>query len=447
MSLFLTGKKFIRSLTPSLVLQSYHTVLSYGSHALFGFPANNLLVIGITGTKGKTTTSNYIWSVLNHAGIKTGIISTANIRIGDEQSLNYYHMTMPGRTAIARLMNSMVKAGCKVCVVETTSEGLKQERHRGISYDIAVFTNLTPEHLPSHGGSFEKYKQTKGKLFSSLKKTRYKKLSVFNTVGTTIIVNSDSEHAPYYLSFEAHNKYTYGLHSGEYQARNIVSSWKGTKFDVNGHEYTTHLIGAFNVYNILPALIIGKILGIEPTAIDTGLKSLTTIPGRMEIITKPTDPFQIIVDYAHENQSMNALLESARTLKDNDQTHGKIIVLLGAEGGGRDPRKRFEMGETVAKKADIAIVTNVDPYDDNPQSIIEDIAQTAEKFGMKRSQNLFTIEDRRQAIEFAINLAQKNDIILITGKGAEQSMIIKGKTIPWDDRTIVHEIISQKFNH
>ncbi len=446
-------KKTIRSITPHVVLTAYHALLSYIGHILAGMPSKKMVVIGVTGTKGKTSTANFIWSVLNAANIKTCIISTANIRIGGNETLNYYHMTMPGRFAIPSLMKDMVKAGCSVCVVETTSEGLKQQRHRGIVYDIAVFTNLTPEHLPSHNNSFEEYKQTKGLLFKAVQDRGVKQNSVRKTIlgrqiPTAIITNADSEHMPYYAGFGADTKVTYSLTHGDVVATAIKSNSGGTSFTVGSTAYTTPILGTFNVYNILPALIIGRILGAPEQDMVKGIASLAGIPGRMQVMTQANSPFMVIVDYAHEKQSMNAVLDSAQNIRaehnrDNSQltSNGRIIVLLGAEGGGRDPRKRFEMGEVVAHKADIAYVTNVDPYEDDPKIILEDIAQTAEKFGKVRNTNLFVIEDRTEAITHAISNAKAGDIILVTGKGAEQSMIIGGKSIAWDDRKVVEQVL------
>ncbi len=452
MSVFQKAKKIVRACTPDTVLVVYHAFLSYLGHAIAGMPSKSMVVIGVTGTKGKTSTANFIWSVLNAANIKTGIISTANIRIGGTETLNHYHMTMPGRFAIPGLMKDMVKAGCSVCVVETTSEGLKQQRHRGIIYDIAIFTNLTPEHLPSHNNSFDEYKKTKGLLFKAIQNRglgaqAYRKTILGKKIPTAIIANADSEHSPYYLSFGADEHITYGFKEGNIQASKIVGTSGGTSFTVGNMQYSTPIIGTFNVYNILPALIVGNLLGAEQRLIAKGVSDLKGIPGRMEVMTKSTDPFMVIVDYAHEKQSMNAVLESMHTIRAERQQNssnsqaGRIIVALGAEGGGRDPRKRFEMGEVVAQRADIVYVTNVDPYEDDPQKILEDIAQTAEKFGKKRNADLFVIEDREEAIKHAIEHAQKGDIVVITGKGAEQSMIIGGKSIPWDDREVVRKYL------
>ncbi len=421
-----------------LVPQWWHSLRHY-SIALrgaikYGFPSKKMIVIGVTGTKGKTSVINFIWSVLMAGGIKTGIITTANIRIGDVETLNPYHMTMPGRALIQKIMADMVTAGCKVCLVETTSEGMKQSRHIGVVYDIAVFTNLTPEHLPSHGGSFEKYKIAKGKLFASLAK--HHKVIDGKKIDSVIIANTDSEHAPYYLNFKADKKITFGVNSlADVMADSIQETHDGVTFNLAGKPFTLSILGGFNVYNALPAIAIGRLMNISDDLIRKGLNDLKLIPGRMEVIAEG-QPFTVIVDYAHEKQSITGVLKTANAMK---KPGAKTIILLGAEGGGRDKAKRPIMGELAGKMADYVVVSNVDPYDDDPTEIVESIAVVAEKFGKIRNTDVFVIEDRRAGINKALSLAKAGDIVLICCKGAEQSMITNTGSIPWDDRKVVRE--------
>lgn len=431
-------KKIIKKLTPHPLLSLYHILLAASSALLYGRPSRKMIVIGITGTKGKTSAANFLWSALNAAGKKTGLITTANIRIGDKEILNAYHMTMPGRFAIQKLMAEMLKEHCTFCIVETTSEGLKQFRHVGIHYDIAVFTNLTPEHLTSHNNSFDAYKNMKGKLFKTLSKTLRKNIEG-EVIPKVIIANADSPHSPFFLQFHADKKIAFGVHGGSIRASSIVSDEHGVNFTVNNNPYKLSMLGEFNVYNALPAIVVAELFNLPHEKVSYGLKALTLIPGRMEKI-EAGQPYIVIVDYAHEKASMTALLETAKKIKKPDS---KIIVLLGAEGGGRDKRKRPEMGQVAADYADFVVVSNVDPYEDDPTQIIEDIAKASETAGKIRGQNLFTIEDRRAGIAKALSLAQKNDIVLLTGKGAEQSMIINGQVIPWDDRNVVREEIAK----
>jgi len=435
-------KIIIKHLTPSWTLHTYHYLLALAGACLYRFPSQQMVVIGITGTKGKTSTANFIHTTLNASGHKTGIISTANIKIGTEESLNKYHMTMPGRFTIHKLMRQMVNTGCTHCVVETTSEGLKQYRHIGIAYDYAIFTNLTPEHLTSHGGSFEKYKETKGKLFKAVADRKTKIISG-KTIPKTIIANADSDHASYFLNFEVDKKITYSnQNKGNVNANEIGTTTHGISFKADNHQYTSPILGTFNVENILPAIIVAQEEGGTPEQINVGLNNLKSIPGRMEIIDVGQD-FTVIVDYAHEKESMTRVLDTGRSIVGS--TH-KVIVLLGAEGGGRDKAKRPIMGALAGQKADFVIVSNVDPYDDNPQEILEDIAKASTENGKTLNQNLFVIADRRAGIAQALSLANSGDIVLITGKGAEQSMILGNQTIPWDDRVVVREELENQFN-
>jgi len=343
-------------------------------------------------------------------------------------------MSMPGRFTIQKLMAQMVKNGCKFCIVETTSEGIKQYRHIGVYYDIAIFTNLSPEHLEAHNGSFEKYKKTKTKMFAAL--SSHKKIIDGKRIEKVIIANKDSEHADDFLNFNADKKITFALkNKADYVADNIQETNTGVSFEVAKVIFKIGILGKFNVYNALPAIIICRLFGINDSSIAKGLTRLEIIPGRMEKIDEGQN-FTVIVDYAHEKESITNILQTANNMKING---AKTIILLGAEGGGRDKAKRPIMGELGAKMADYVIVSNVDPYEDDPKQILENIAMSAEKFGKVRGQNLFVIEDRREGIKEAIWLAKQDDVVLITGKGAEQSIVIGGKRSAWDDRQVVRE--------
>lgn len=435
-------KSKIKKLIPERLISFYHFCLAALAAFYCGFPSKKMIVIGITGTKGKTSAANFIWSVLNSAGYKTGLIGTANIRIGDIEMMNKYHMTMPGRFILQGLLKRMADAGCEFAVVETTSEGIKQWRHWGIFYDIAIFTNLSPEHLQSHGGSFEKYKAAKSKMFKALRNGSRKTVGG-EEIKKIIIANYDDLHKEYFLNFPADKKITFGTIEGAgFQADKIRNTKDGLEFFVGSMPYEINVLGKFNVYNALPAVAIGSVFGVSNEQIREGLKSLKNIPGRMEKIDEGQD-FTVFVDYAHEKEGMSAVLETVSEIA--AEAMSKVIVLLGAEGGGRDKAKRPILGEISAKKADFVVVSNVDPYEDDPKEICEDIAVAAEKFGKIRNLDLFVIEDRREGIKKALSLASKNDIVLITGKGSEQSIIIGGKRYPWDDRVVVREELNKIF--
>ncbi|MDD5146407.1 MAG: UDP-N-acetylmuramyl-tripeptide synthetase [Candidatus Pacebacteria bacterium] len=428
-------KPLIKRIAPAWVVSGYHFCLAYLAAFWYGFPSKEMVVIGVTGTKGKTSTCNFIGSCLSAGGYEVGLLSTANIKIGQKEFLNNFHMTMPGRFSLQRLLFQMVQAGCKMCVIETSSEGIKQFRHKGIIYDILVFTNLSPEHLPSHDGSFEKYKEAKGRVFAELNKGQKKVVGGIE-IKKMIVANYDDSQKDYFLSFPVDHKATYGLGEGaDFQAHNIKAGPSGVDFQVKEASFHLDVLGEFNVYNALPAIVLAEVCGIAVTQVQRGLEQVRVIPGRMEKI-EMGQSFTVLVDYAHEGRSMNAALDAARKIV---LKGAKVIVLLGAEGGGRDKNKRSQMGEVAGAKADYVVASNVDPYDDPPEEIIEDIVLAAEKAGKVRNKNLFAIEDRREGIVKALSLANKGDIVMITGKGAEQSMIIRGKSFSWDDRMVVRE--------
>ncbi len=426
-------KKLLRKLTPKRALLFYHYLKAETASIKHANPSKGMIVIGVTGTKGKSSTANFIWAGLSGAGVKTGLQSTANLKIGTAELENRYHMTMPNPFAIQANLKRMAAAGCKIAIVETTSEGILQSRHKGINYDILVFTNLTPEHITSHG-TFENYKATKQRLFKELKKQPHKTLAGVE-IPKTIIINSDSPHADDFLKFPADHKFTYGISSNaDFKAEDIRENERNLSFGVSGRRVELKIPGVFNVLNALPVFPICRILGLSVEDAIRGLETLTAIPGRMETIIEK--PFRVIVDYAHEKESMTALMETAQKIKGG----GKIIVLLGAEGGGRDKTKRPLMGSIVGQQADYVVVSNVDPYEESPMNIINDIAAAAKEEGKIENRDLFLIEDRRAGIKKCLELAAPGDLVLITGKGSEQSMIIGNQRIAWDDRRVVKEL-------
>lgn len=431
----MTFKSTLKKIIPKIIISLYHLVLSWTGVILYGHPSRKMLIIGVTGTRGKTTTSNYIWSVLTAAGYKVGQTGTANIRIGERETMNQYHMTMPGRFQMQKLLAEMAKAGCEIAVVETPSEGVEQFRHKGIVYDFLVFTVLYPEHLAIHNWDPERCVKKMIEPFTELAKQPKKKLRD-QTVAKTIFVNRDSNGWERFWNNPAEKKVSFGIQNhADISAGGIIPSDTGIDFSANAKKYHLSIPGEYNVSNALPAIAIGRLLNIDDKIIANGLAGLVTIPGRMEKIEEG-QAFTVYIDYAHDGPSIQALLKSAQQMKKPD---GKIIITVGAEGGGRDKNKRPVMGKLCAELSDIVIVTNVDPYDDDPQPILDDITNAALENGKKADNDLFVIADRRAGINKALTLAKENDIVLITGKGAEQTMEIGGRSIPWDDRVVVRE--------
>jgi len=312
---------------------------------------------------------------------------------------------MPGRFKIQKFLRQAVNSGCQYAILEVTSEGIKQHRHRFINFEAAVFTNLSPEHIEAHGG-FENYKETKGKLFQTTKNIH--------------IVNLDDENAKYFLQFPAKKKYTFGMNQGDINNKDI--------------KLQLSLIGNFNIYNALAAIGVGLSQGISLETCKRAVENVKGIPGRMEEVV--SQPFKVFVDYAF---TPNALEKAYQAIKDNFQPK-RMICVLGACGGGRDKWKRPVLGEIAAKYCNEVIVTNEDPYDEDPMKIIDEVAKGTNGKARK-------ILDRREAVRESLKSGQSGDAVIITGKGCEPWIIEKGKKIPWDDREIVKEEMAKlKFD-
>ena len=453
-------KKYIPIRIFKIFQPIYHFIMNYLAALYYKFPSDKLIVIGVTGTTGKTTSVYLIAKMLENAGFKVGYTSTAMFNDGKKEWLNDKKMTMMGRFFTQKILSNMQKNGCQYALVETTSEGIRQFRHKFINYDILVFTGLYPEHIESHG-SFEDYKKAKGELFKHLKgcKTKYacadkyvncteegiKKIEL-DRVKKTIIVNGDDEHKDYFLSFWGEEKYEYSLVNSKQKTENsnlikygsIKTTSKGTSFGFNDSQVNLKLLGDFNATNAMNAVCLGLSQGLSVDVIKKGLEGIGGVPGRMEMIDEGQD-FTVIVDYAFEPKALTKLYESINLIK-----HSKIIHVLGSCGGGRDASRRPILGKLAGSSADYVIITNEDPYDEDPKLIMDAVASGAIKAGAKdykkKKGNLFRIVDRREAIRKAIFLAKKDDIVLITGKGSEQAICIEnGDKIEWDDRKVVKE--------
>lgn len=425
-------KNLLKKIIGEKILLVYHYLNAQCAVLWYGFPSRYMTLVGITGTKGKTSSSEFVWSVLQAGGYKTGLIGTAHVLIGHTEIPNTIHMTMPSPWITQKLLKKMLLEKCTHVVLEVSSEGLKQYRHIGINYDIGVFTNISPEHLPSHNNSFEEYKKAKRRLFEHLSKCRRK--SFFPK--KVSIVNGDSAEASFYTSVPTDTVITYSLNT--YIADNKVNLVENTIIFDNLPCHVS-IPGNFNLYNALVAYSVGSTCGISTTDSIQGIESVKSIPGRMEEIFDKNLLYRVFIDYAHEKLSMKNLLETLVQMK-KDKSN-KIILLFGAEGGGRDPQKRIDMALLADEYADYIILSNVDPYNDDPESIISDIAKNITR--KEITQDVFLIADRKEGIRKAFTLAQSGDIVCICGKGAEKTMVIDGKTIPWDERQIVRDVLKE----
>lgn len=443
-----TIKKFIKKLLPEPIWNIQHFFYAWLGARKYGHPSNELLVIGITGTSGKSSSVALLRQLLESAGFVVGSLSTIDFYIAGENKLNDQKMTMLGRSQIQQYMREMVDKGCQIAIIETTSEGVLQYRHRFINYDVAMITNLYPEHIEHHG-SFENYKNAKLDIFKKIaacsrKKTkdlRFKNDQWADVVPKIGIVNANNEHAQDFLNFSFEEKgafyrvdkereVTLGSLDFSIGADDIKISNDGIAFSVEGHQYSAKMYGEYNVMNILAAMSIASAIGVSQETIVNAVKTFRGVPGRIEFIHEAEEyDFQVIVDYAFEPVAMEALYEVVKLIEPK-----RIIHVFGSTGGGRDVERRFTVGEFVAKHADVCIITDEDPYDDDPQAIIDDVFGACEKAGKKKDINLYSDLDRSKAIEKAIHLAKEGDLVLITGKGSEQAMVVKGRLVPWDDR-------------
>ncbi len=426
-------KKLIPKSVFDFFAPAYHAGLAHLGNVLYGNPTKSLKVIGVTGTKGKSTTVYLISKIFEGAlrdlqGKPVGVaaIGSLGFKIKDKEWPNTLKMTMPGRFKLQKFFYEAKKAGCEYVVLEVTSEGIKQKRHLGINFDCAVFTNLHKEHLESHG-SFENYYRAKQELFARTDNVH--------------VLNADDKNVELFSKFSSKRTIFYGIESGDMRAQNLELKSDGASFDVYGTKFDINFGGRFNILNCLAALSVAAMYGIDLPSTRTVLAGIKNIPGRMEFIQK--EPFSVVVDYAHTPDSLEAVYKTLKNqrLTTNDQRQSKLICVLGAAGGGRDKWKRPEFGRIANEYCDEVILTNEDPYDENPEEIL---GQISSGFSKTQNSKLKTqkILDRREAIKTALNKAGKGDTVVITGKGSEISMAVAdGEKISWSDKETVREFL------
>lgn len=431
------GRKIIPKPIFEFFQPAYHFLLAFLGAALYGFPSRKMIVIGVTGTKGKTTACNIIAHVLQASGYKTGMSTTVNFRIGNEVWKNESKQTMLGRFQLQKVLREMANAKCEYAIVETSSEGIMQFRHTFVDYDVAVFLNLSPEHLDRHKG-FENYREAKVKLFRKLGRKKCG-IGVFNL---------DDENVESFLRPLLCKRYGYTT-SGEGKKKQYpwlddilaidrcVLHADHAEFDAHGAHFDLPLIGEFNVQNAGAAICVALSQGIPLEQVKKSLESFAGVPGRMEVIENDKG-FSVIVDYAHEPKSLESVYKAITESK-LKQEHGKLICVFGATGGGRDRWKRPVMGKIAAYYCDEIILTNDDPYDEDQKSIIKEIRAGIDHAPFVK-RNIHEIVDRREAIRKAIALAKPGDAVVCTGKGGESVMVVEGeRRIPWDESRFVRE--------
>ena len=393
----------------------YHYLQAVTAGIKYHFPGKKLRVIGVTGTNGKTTTCFMIWHMLNHAGRKTGLMTTVAWGV-DKLKPELGHMTTVDAFTLNSRIHEIVKQGAEFLVLEVTSHALAEYRTLGIPIEIAVFTNLTHEHLDYHK-TLTKYREAKGKLFSSANYS---------------ILNADDASSKYYQKL-SQEYITYGINNGDFQAKNLQLGIKGVKYSLDDMRIETQIPGEFNVYNSMASALVGRKLGLTNSEIESGIKTLANVEGRMNIIDEG-QPFTVIVDYAHAPDALEKVFESVKTHQ------GRIISVHGG-AGRRDPSTRPIRGEILGKYSDIVIITEDDSRDEDPEKIATGFIKGAEKAGKTLGKDLIKELDRKKAIKLALDTAKKGDLVLILGKGHEKTILRADGPHDFEDIKVVKELL------
>ncbi len=442
--------RWLKHLIPGWAIRRYHFALAWLAAMWYRHPSRQLIVIGVTGTDGKTTTSWMIAHILKSSGAKVGLSSTVFRMVGDQVRLNESHMTMPGRFALQRQLRAMVNAGGRYAVVEMSSQGLAQNRHIGLDIDCAVITNLTPEHIEAHG-SFEAYRKAKGILFGQIIRGGDKHLAG-QAVKKVTVVNLDDANAEFFLKYwaEEHHGVRLATASGGvpptagkaapeiplklkektvvWQASNVEPDGQGMKFTLNGTMAHLPCPGAYNVTNALEAIAVASAYGVSIEQCLTALKELPPIPGRAERIALPNGGAAVI-DYALTPHALQSFYQALK-----QQGAQSIIAVFGAAGGGRDKWKRPKLGQIAEMYCSKIFLTTDDSDKEDPQKICEEILSGMSSAGRDKTT---VVLDRGVAIKQAVRGASVGTVVAVTGMGAETSMIVKGKKVAWSDVTVV----------
>jgi UDP-N-acetylmuramoyl-L-alanyl-D-glutamate--2,6-diaminopimelate ligase len=392
-------------------------------------PSGRMQVVGITGTNGKTTTAYLIASIFESAGIRCGVLGTVAYRIGDETRAAT--RTTPEAPDVQKLLREMADRGCGACAMEVSSHALSLRRVDGMRFAAGVFTNLTRDHLDFHG-DMEAYFQAKSRLFDMLPPDAPSLLNIDEPRGAA-------------LAARVSRPVTYAINrtADIMPATALSFSLEGLKVDIRTPRGTLHarstLVGRPNVYNILAAVSTATALGLPFDAIEHGVQALGGVPGRFQLVSGPKDEVTVVVDYAHTDDALRNLLDTARSL-----ARGRLITVFGC-GGDRDRTKRPLMGAVAGRLSDVIIVTSDNPRSEDPRRIIEDVLRGITPDTRRDSgQSLFTIVDRRLAIAKAVELARPGDLVLIAGKGHEQYQVIGDETLPFDDVAVAREALAHR---
>jgi UDP-N-acetylmuramoyl-L-alanyl-D-glutamate--2,6-diaminopimelate ligase len=407
---------------PWIVVRDARLALALLAAEFFGHPSRDMQVVGITGTNGKTTTSYLVNAIFEASGTACGLMGTVAYRIGS-QALAATRTT-PEAPDLQGLMRQMVDAGCGACVMEVSSHALALRRADGIRFAAGVFTNLTRDHLDFHS-DMEDYFAAKRRLFEML------------PADAPAAVNADDPRGAA-LAGMVGRPVTYGISKAADVSPGPLSfALDGLRFEVRTPQgpirVRSRLVGKPNVYNILAAVAATSALGVAAGAIEDGIASLPGVPGRFELASAASDDITVIVDYAHTDDALRNLLETARAMSPR-----RLITVFGA-GGDRDRTKRPLMGMVAARLSDLVVITSDNPRSEDPTRIIDEVRRGAESETRQRSGRVITIVDRREAILDAVQRATSGDVVLVAGKGHEKYQEIGGRTYPFDDVAVARE--------
>ncbi len=432
-------RKLVKLLIPAGLFRAVepygHLAESVLFNCLYGFPARNLKVIGVTGTDGKTTTTTLIWNMLKDASYNVGYMTTIGYGSPKKQRANQVHMTTMQIGPMLKRMKELKAEGIEWLVLETTSHALAQNRVWGIPYTLGVMTNVGHEHLDYHG-TFERYRDAKRRLFQKVGANR-KGLMVG-------VVNADDPSAALFAG-EVPKPLRYGVEHGDIRAEGIKTLQSGSQYVVKHHgkslNVTVNLPGGFNVYNSLAAVCVGLAVGLKDEQIEQGIASLKAVEGRMTTVDAGQD-FSVIVDFAHTPDSFEKLLSDMRQ---RVKAPNKLVVMFGS-AGRRDETKRAIQGRIAGKYADLVVVTEEDDRDVDGRAIMEQIAGGAEESGKRRDTDLFLVHNRTEAIAFALNQAKKGDTVMLLGKGHEKTIERADGEHPWDEVALAKAAIASRQN-
>jgi UDP-N-acetylmuramoyl-L-alanyl-D-glutamate--2,6-diaminopimelate ligase len=432
---------------PQVVVADARIALAEAAAWWYGDPSRALGVVGVTGTDGKTTTSFLAAAALAAAGIRTGLVGTVALQVGGIREPTPEHVTTPGAPTLQHLLRSMADAGDAAAVLETTSHGLALGRVAGVAYDIAIFTNLTHEHLELHG-TFEAYRAAKLRLFEMLGRAGGDKVDpTGRRWPRTGIVDRDDESAPWFIAATAASGarlLTYGTDpAADVRATSVAEDAGGLRVTYEAPagpgRFELRLAGRFNVHNALAVVALGEALGLDPEAVRSGLEAMPGVPGRMERIDRG-QPFGVIVDFAHSPASLATVLDLLAPLA--AASGGGLVAVFGS-AGERDRAKRPMMGRVAGERARLVVVTDEDPRGEDREAILEEIAAGAEAAGRHRGSSLLLVADRREAIREAFERARPGDLVLLAGKGHETTIEMADGPLPWDERRVALEVLAE----